>query len=410
MENRIKAELASMMNRIYAKGLTTTTGGNISVRSEEGIIFITPSGIDKSSLDANDIAVVKNNKNIGQTQPSSELPFHQMAYDKNPHIKAIIHAHPIGTVAFSAIRKVPHDHLVYDFHDYHVKASFAKYALPGSKDLAENINIQFMSGSNVVFLENHGIVIGMESLAEAYTILEHIEASCMQEILLNQIDSKASVTSKHTSIDVKEQNFISIHTSVKTDIPLISKRMSVTGLVHGNRAVVSERVDDVQFGITKRNIPLNQVANENVIFSDIENISCVQSQPLLELVQRIYMKDKDFRAVIVAAPLRAMAFSLADQQINTKIIPEGYILLRDVPKIEDFDIDLIVKTLSKDSQIINVSGYFYISIGISLLQAFDRLEVLEFGAESLLYAGQFGHTYSISQEEIDRINQKFTGW
>ena len=48
-------QLVMIMNRIYQYGMTTTSGGNLSIRDANGDIWITPSGIDKGSLTRNDI-------------------------------------------------------------------------------------------------------------------------------------------------------------------------------------------------------------------------------------------------------------------------------------------------------------------------------------------------------------------
>lgn len=43
-------QLVMFMQRIYDKGLTTMSGGNLSIRDSEGNIWITPAGIDKGTL------------------------------------------------------------------------------------------------------------------------------------------------------------------------------------------------------------------------------------------------------------------------------------------------------------------------------------------------------------------------
>ena len=52
-------QLVMIMNRIYSYGMTTTSGGNLSIQDENGDIWITPSGIDKGSLTRQDIILVK---------------------------------------------------------------------------------------------------------------------------------------------------------------------------------------------------------------------------------------------------------------------------------------------------------------------------------------------------------------
>ena len=42
--------LVLMMNRIYQSGMTTTSGGNLSILDDNGDIWITPTGVDKGTL------------------------------------------------------------------------------------------------------------------------------------------------------------------------------------------------------------------------------------------------------------------------------------------------------------------------------------------------------------------------
>ena len=101
-------ELASTMQRIYDYKLTTTSGGNLSIKDETGSIWITPTRADKGDLDPRDIVGVHEDGSIdGLHPPSSELPFHRAIYDARQDIGSVIHAHPAGLVAFSCAHKVP---------------------------------------------------------------------------------------------------------------------------------------------------------------------------------------------------------------------------------------------------------------------------------------------------------------
>ena len=72
-----KDQLVMMMDRIYRYGLTTTSGGNISILDGDGDIWITPGGIDKGSLTREDIVCVKPDGTVlSKHKPSVELPFH----------------------------------------------------------------------------------------------------------------------------------------------------------------------------------------------------------------------------------------------------------------------------------------------------------------------------------------------
>ena len=87
-------QITVVISRIYRSGLTTTSGGNISIKDENGDIWITPGGIDKGSLTPKDIICVKPDGTIiGPHKPSSEFPFHKAIYEMRPKMTAVIHAH-----------------------------------------------------------------------------------------------------------------------------------------------------------------------------------------------------------------------------------------------------------------------------------------------------------------------------
>ena len=48
-------QLTLIIGRIYRSGMTTTSGGNLSIMDDNGDMWITPAGIDKGSLKPSDI-------------------------------------------------------------------------------------------------------------------------------------------------------------------------------------------------------------------------------------------------------------------------------------------------------------------------------------------------------------------
>jgi L-fuculose-phosphate aldolase len=99
-----KEQVAYFMRRLYNQKLTTTLGGNISIRLPDKQILITPSATDKGEMLGEEIGVLDIN---GKMQPeifkaSIETEMHLTIYRKRPEINAIVHAHPVTTCAFSA--------------------------------------------------------------------------------------------------------------------------------------------------------------------------------------------------------------------------------------------------------------------------------------------------------------------
>ena len=61
-------ELVLTMKRIYNYKMTTTSGGNLSIKDENGDIWITPTGVDKGTLTPRDIVHIRT---TGETETGS---------------------------------------------------------------------------------------------------------------------------------------------------------------------------------------------------------------------------------------------------------------------------------------------------------------------------------------------------
>lgn len=104
-------EIALTLERIYNYKMTTTSGGNLSIKDDNGDIWITPARVDKGELSPKDIVCMRADGTVdGLHPPSSEFPFHKAVYDIRPDIlsafdklevlecsaEAIIDSQPIG--------------------------------------------------------------------------------------------------------------------------------------------------------------------------------------------------------------------------------------------------------------------------------------------------------------------------
>lgn len=177
-------QIVTIMNRIYHNGMTTTSGGNLSIMDGDGVMWISPSGIDKGTLQREDIMRVLPDGTIeGLHRPSVEYPFHRAIYKARPDLKAILHAHPPTLVAFSVARKYPDTLLVPNARLLCGDIAYAAYATPGSQELGDHISEQFAKGYNTVMLENHGVVIGsQDGLFKAFMIFETLDYCARLEI------------------------------------------------------------------------------------------------------------------------------------------------------------------------------------------------------------------------------------
>ncbi len=180
--------IVEYMDRLYRMGLTTTSGGNLSVMDEEGNIWITPSGTDKGEMTPDDIVCVKKDKTvIGELKPSSELPLHSLIYAANPDKRAICHAHSPALIAYSVIREIPNKDLFVGSFVSDKKITIAEYAMFGTTRLGEIISTHFKTGSDIVIMENHGMVSAAPTLKEAFEQFEALEFLAKIQMNVNRL-------------------------------------------------------------------------------------------------------------------------------------------------------------------------------------------------------------------------------
>ncbi|NLT95761.1 MAG: class II aldolase/adducin family protein [Clostridia bacterium] len=151
------------------QGLVASTWGNISVKLSDDEILVTPSGMEYSKLKPSDLVLVNLEGQIleGCRKPSSELPLHLAFYKYRKDINAVVHTHSIYASAYAALRK-PIPPLIEDMAMViGGPVNVASYALPGTKELAQNA-VEALGDKGAVLLANHGVIGVGSTLAEAY--------------------------------------------------------------------------------------------------------------------------------------------------------------------------------------------------------------------------------------------------
>ena len=162
----------------YDRHLTTANDGNISVRVGDDRVLITPSGISKGRMEADDLLLVDLAGNVISSKagrkPSSETPMHLEVYKQRRDARAVIHAHPIfATTLTVAGFEFPNDVLpevLLTLGDVPVTA----YATPSSHEDADAIR-PFIQNHNALLLFQHGSLTVGKDLDEALINLERVE-------------------------------------------------------------------------------------------------------------------------------------------------------------------------------------------------------------------------------------------
>jgi L-fuculose-phosphate aldolase len=176
--------VAKFMNRLYRQGLTTTSGGNISLRLSDDIIAITPSGTDKGRMKWRQVGLVTlTGENLtGHLKLSMEYEMHLSVYRNHTDVNSVVHAHPLFASSFTAMKCRIHTDLTAEAWAVIGEPVPVPYALVGSKELAESVAGKLSSGP-VLLLENHGILAVGDSILQAFDRLELIENAARMTLI-----------------------------------------------------------------------------------------------------------------------------------------------------------------------------------------------------------------------------------
>ncbi len=419
-------ELMQTMERIYRYRMTTTSGGNLSIRDDSddsGDIWVTPARIDKGSLRREDMVCVHSDgTSEGRHPPSSEFPFHQAVYGVRPDLCAIIHAHPVALVAFSIVGQVPNTRLFHRAGHVCGQAGFAPYALPGSAALGRSIASIFRQGSNCVVLENHGVAVGGADMQQAFQRFETFEftaktiikASILGEIrYLSDQELEQSRYRAHPGEEFDRKSAGSHEKEIRRQLATFIRRGYQQRLLISTQGSFSARLDDDTFLITPHVIDRSMVDLEDFVLvsGDQSERGKVPSRATANH-RAIYRRHPGICAIVNASPVNATAFSVTDSYCDSRTIPESYLFLRDVQKIP-FGLQFghseeLAQLVSPSNPIALLENDGTLVLGTSILDAFDRLEVLESTAEALINSRSLGKVAPMPEAVIQELAQAFS--
>jgi len=181
-----RKEVARFMRRLYKYGLTTTSGGNISLRISDEIIIITPSATDKGRMRWEEVGTmnITGENLIKELKPSIEFDMHLSIYRKNKDVTAIVHAHPLFATSFTAMKYKIKTNLTAEAKAILGDPLFIPYAVMGSGELA-NLVAENVLHADILLLENHGILTTGSNLLQAFDKIEVLENAAKMTLIVD---------------------------------------------------------------------------------------------------------------------------------------------------------------------------------------------------------------------------------
>ena len=124
----------------------------------------------------------------------------------------------------------------------------------------------------------------------------------------------------------------------------------------------------------------------------------------------MYDEHPHIGSIISAQSPAATAFAVVGRTLETRTIPESYVMLGDIPVVPFGDQfsggDKISAKLSSGSPVLLLANDTILVTGAGLTETFDRLEVCEFSAHSLIQSHRIGEVVPMSSAEIEALNRE----
>jgi L-fuculose-phosphate aldolase len=333
--------------------------------------------------------------------------------------------------------------------------------------MGELVASEFSKGHDAVIMENHAVVAGGRDLAEALARLEALErcagaihaAGLIGGIVIpdySRENNPGQQEGSHAHLPDRDSASGSGGDAMSSDEEFLAEevcRMAVracnTGLMYGYCGTVSARCGSEKYLITPNYILRCELTVRDVVKVSLSpgdvtgNITPAGGSTLAGgntqasganiaggnspagdtirtgsicggsswLISEIYRRFPSVNAVIMAQPTYLMAFAVTGKEIDVRTIPESWLLLREMPVVSSgalapASVEIPGK-LAAGLPVVLIRNDSVLVTGENLLQAFDRLEVAEMTARSLIVGQSLGSVKPISSRDISELRKAF---
>lgn len=172
---------------LFDRGLTGGSTGNISARTDDGGLLVSPTGtsfgrLDPARLSRFDAA----GHLIGGDPPTKEMPLHTAFYDTRNRTGAVVHLHSCHSVALSMLPDADADNFLPPLTPYGImrlgKVKLLPYFMPGDPEMGQAVR-GLAGRRSAVMLANHGPVVAGTDLEAACSAIEELEDTARLALL-----------------------------------------------------------------------------------------------------------------------------------------------------------------------------------------------------------------------------------
>ena len=210
-EAALREQLCLLARSLFDRGLTHGSTGNISARTADGGLLVSPTGTSFGRLDPARLSRFDaQGRLVDGDPPTKEMPLHTAFYDTRSTAGAVVHLHACHAVALSMMPDADEDDFLPPLTPYAImqlgRVKLLPFFLPG--DPAMGAAVRGLAGKrSAVMLANHGPVVAGKDVAAACNAIEELEATARLALMLRgtsaRMLSDAQVRSVVTAFDVE---------------------------------------------------------------------------------------------------------------------------------------------------------------------------------------------------------------
>ncbi|MEN8831038.1 MAG: aldolase [Pacificibacter sp.] len=190
-ETQLRDQICLLAKSLFDRGLTGGSTGNISARTEDGGLLVSPTGTSFGRLDPSKLSRFDaKGRFVHGDQPTKEMPLHTAFYDTRSTAGAVVHLHSCHSVALSMLPDADHDNFIPPVSPYAImklgKVKLLPFFLPGDPAMGEAV--RGLAGKrSAVMLANHGPVVAGKDIEAACNAIEELEESAKLAFMLRSM-------------------------------------------------------------------------------------------------------------------------------------------------------------------------------------------------------------------------------
>lgn len=210
-DTALREQICILAKSMFDRGLTGGSTGNISARTADGGLLVSPTGTSFGRLDPARLSHFDAKGHlIGGDPPTKEMPLHVAFYDTRSTAGAVVHLHSCHSVALSMMPDVDPDNFLPPLTPYAImklgKVRLLPFFLPGDPAMGEAV--RGLAGKrSAVMLANHGPVVAGKDVEAACNAIEELEDTARLALLTRGMDvrmlTNAQVRDVVTKFDIE---------------------------------------------------------------------------------------------------------------------------------------------------------------------------------------------------------------